>query len=168
MSSSAPILIVMATALAGAAVAAERASAPGAAASTAEAQIAAGSERLKASAARLKSAARAAEAQPGSSLKLAELKMAVAEMEASCEYVIGMFSALNAKDRAQQLELMRSTLAALKKQKKALMDELQKKTGEAASRGVRQAAPGFVALADQALASAAVQPPPGSARTPPR
>jgi len=121
-----------------------------------DALVESGNERLRAAAWRLKSATRAAETQPGSVAAQNELKAALGVTEASYEYLIGLFSRLNAADEKQQVEMMRQALAELKKQKQAL---LSKMSGGAASTGeLRRMLPGIVALSDRALTAAQVPP----------
>lgn len=124
-----------------------------------DAQLVAASDRLKTAAVRLKTAARAAETQPGSAAAKNDLKAALGEAEASYEYLIGMFSKLNATDHQKQLELLRRQLEELKKQKQALLSKMA--GGGASSAEWRRTMQSLAALSDRAtnLTAAASQRP---------
>ena len=118
-----------------------------------EAQIAAGSDRLRASAARLNAAAHEAELRPASASARNELKTAVSLTEAGYEYLIAMFSRLQSGDDKAHLDQLRRSLDELKKQKQALLAKMAASTK---ANEWRSSLPGLVALSDRAVAAASV------------
>ncbi len=115
-----------------------------------ESQIAAGEDRLRAAAARLRTATLALDAQPAAAAPRTNMKSAIQELEGSYEYLIAMFQSVDAKDHLKQVKLMQDCLAELRKAKKALMDKLAASTKASEW---RSSLPGFVALSDRALAA---------------
>jgi hypothetical protein len=159
------LLLATTTVLPGAAGAAEKSSARNAAVAAPDPQIAAGYERLRASLGRLKTVARAAEKQPESPQAIADLNRAILGGESSYEFLIGMFSSLNAKDHEKQLAMLSETLAFLRTQKQILAAKLAAKVNEAARKESAQA---LAAFSDRALAAAVVPPSRFFAPTPAR
>lgn len=159
------VLLLTTTVLSGAAGAAEKGSARNASVATPDPQIAAGNEQLRASAVRLKAAARAAEVQPGSPAARNDLKAALGDTEASLEYVIGKAARLLKGDASRDLELMMRTLDALKKEKQDIISKISAKAGSGEWQRTLQ---GIAALSDRALAAAVVLPSRGLDPTPRR
>lgn len=119
-----------------------------------ESQIAAGEDRLKAAAARLRTATLALDAQPAAAGPRANMKSAIQELEASYEYLVGMFQSLNEKDNRAMLKLLQDQLNELRKQKQALLDKMAASTK---ANEWRSSLPGFVALSDHAFAAVPVR-----------
>ncbi len=120
------------------------------AASPTESQIAAGEDRLKAAAARLRRATHALDAQPAAAGPRTDMKSAIEELEASYEYLIGLFQRLNASDHSKQLKLLHDLLDELRKQKQALLEKMAASTK---ANEWRSSLPGFVAHSDRAFAA---------------